>query len=51
MNRNKLGRTGLEVSCLGAGLSEIGFGLTFNDEVQAGQVLNAAVCALPGADQ
>ena len=38
-----LGKTGLEVSRLGAGLNEIGRQLTANDVEQAGRVLNAAL--------
>ena len=41
--KSTLGNTGLQVSRLGAGLAEIGYGLTFNDVAQAGQVLNAAL--------
>ena len=43
MKKNKLGRTGLEISCLGAGLSEIGFDLSLDDVKQAGRVLNSAI--------
>ena len=43
MKKNKLGKTGLEVSCLGAGLSEIGYRLTRAEEAQAASVLNAAL--------
>ena len=38
-----LGKTGLKVSRLGAGLNEIGRQLTANDVGQAGRVLNAAL--------
>jgi aryl-alcohol dehydrogenase-like predicted oxidoreductase len=43
MEIRTLGKTGLQVSRLGAGLAEIGFGLTFAEEAQAAQVLNAAL--------
>jgi aryl-alcohol dehydrogenase-like predicted oxidoreductase len=43
MERRTLGKTGLAVSRLGAGLSEIGYRLTLNKEAQAGQVLNEAL--------
>lgn len=45
MQKQMLGNTGLEVSRLGAGLSEIGSQLTLAEEGQAGQVLNAALDA------
>jgi len=38
-----LGNTGLEISPLGAGLSEIGSDLTLDDVAEAGRVLNAAL--------
>jgi aryl-alcohol dehydrogenase-like predicted oxidoreductase len=43
MEIRTFGNTGLQVSRLGAGLAEIGFGLTFTKEAQAAQVLNAAL--------
>ena len=43
MDFNPLGTTGLNVSRLGAGLSEIGFDLTLAEENTAGQVLNSAL--------
>ena len=43
MKRNRLGRTNLEISVLGAGLSEIGFHLSKADIEQASQVLNGAL--------
>jgi hypothetical protein len=43
MKKNKLGKTGLEVSCLGAGLSEIGHRLDISREAEADRVLNAAL--------
>lgn len=43
MRKNKLGKTGLEVSCLGAGLSEIGYRLDMSEATQAANVLNAAL--------
>ena len=43
MEQRTLGKTDLEVSRLGAGLSEIGFRLTLADKAQAAQVLNAAL--------
>jgi hypothetical protein len=43
MEKRLLGKTGMEVSCLGAGLSEIGHMLTMNDIDQASSVLNGAL--------
>ncbi len=43
METNILGKTGLKVSCLGAGLSEIGYRLTLSDVNQAADVLNSAL--------
>jgi hypothetical protein len=43
MDKRILGRTGLQVSRLGAGLAEIGFELTLADVSQAAQVLNTAL--------
>jgi aryl-alcohol dehydrogenase-like predicted oxidoreductase len=43
MEKRTLGRTGLEVSRLGVGLAEIGFGLTLADAAQALRVLNMAL--------
>lgn len=43
MKKNLLGRTGLEVSRLGVGLSEIGYRLTFDDVAEAAGVLNGAL--------
>ena len=43
MDRRTLGKTGLEVSRLGVGLAEIGYGLTLAEEAQAAHVLNAAL--------
>ncbi|RMF84140.1 MAG: aldo/keto reductase [Nitrospinota bacterium] len=43
MQMKTLGKTGLTVSRLGAGLSEIGYRLTFDDEAEAAAVLNAAL--------
>jgi len=40
---NQLGKTGLKVSRLGVGISEIGFNLSLDDEKQASDVLNAAL--------
>jgi len=45
MQKQMLGNTGIEVSRLGAGLSEIGSQLTFDETERAGQVLNAALDA------
>ncbi len=45
MERTVLGRTGLEVSRLGIGLSEIGFNLTLDDLDQASRVMNSALDA------
>jgi len=42
MQKRTLGNTGLEVSRLGVGLSEIGYRLTFAEEEKASQVLNTA---------
>jgi aryl-alcohol dehydrogenase-like predicted oxidoreductase len=43
MEYGTLGRTGLEVSRLGLGLSELGYELTLDDVSQAGRVLNNAL--------
>ena len=43
MKKNILGKTGLEVSRLGIGLSEIGFNFTSNDFSTAEKVLNVAL--------
>ena len=43
MKKNMLGKTGLEVSRLGIGLSEIGFNFTSNDFSTAEKVLNVAL--------
>lgn len=43
MERTTLGKTGLEISRLGIGLSEIGFILSADDEKTAGDVLNSAL--------
>lgn len=43
MEKRTLGKTGLVVSRLGAGLSEIGYQLTLADEAEAAQVLNGAL--------
>lgn len=43
MEYNQLGKTGLKVSRLGVGISEIGFNLTLDDEKQASDVLNTAL--------
>ena len=45
METTTLGKTGLEVSRLGIGLSEIGYILTRGDEEQAARVLNSALDA------
>jgi len=45
METRPFGNTGWQVSRLGVGLSEIGFGLTFADEGRAARVLNAALDA------
>ena len=45
MKKNMLGKTGLEVSRLGIGLSEIGFNFTSNDFSTAEKVLNVALDA------
>jgi hypothetical protein len=45
MQKQTLGKTALEVSRLGAGLSEIGYRLTFADEAKASQILNTALDA------
>ena len=45
MEQRILGNTGLQVSRLGVGLSEIGYGLTFAQEAQAARVLNTALDA------
>jgi aryl-alcohol dehydrogenase-like predicted oxidoreductase len=45
METRAFGKTGLQVSRLGVGLSEIGFRLTFADEAQAAGVLNTALDA------
>jgi aryl-alcohol dehydrogenase-like predicted oxidoreductase len=43
MKKNKLGNTGLEVSCLSVGLSEIAYKLDRSQQKQAADVLNAAL--------
>ena len=43
MDRTTLGKTGLEISRLGIGLSEIGFNLSFDDEKTVADVLNSAL--------
>ena len=45
MKKNMLGKTGLEVSRLGIGLSEIGFNFTSNDFSTAEKVINVALDA------
>ena len=45
MEKTTLGKTGLEVSRLGIGLSEIGYILTRDDQEQAARVLNSALDA------
>lgn len=45
MEKRLFGRTGFQVSRLGAGLAEIGFQLALTDEARAGRVLNAALDA------
>lgn len=45
METRPFGNTGWQVSRLGVGLSEIGFGLTFADEDRAARVINAALDA------
>ena len=43
MQTRTLGKTNLQISRLGLGLSEIGYGLTMAEEAQAAQVLNTAL--------
>lgn len=43
METRTLGKTNLQISRLGLGLSEIGYGLTMEQESQAAQVLNTAL--------
>ena len=43
MQTRILGKTNLQISRLGLGLSEIGYGLTLAEEAQAAQVLNTAL--------
>jgi aryl-alcohol dehydrogenase-like predicted oxidoreductase len=43
MEYRTLGKTGLKVSRLGAGLSEIGQELSLDETEQAGQVVNTAL--------
>ena len=43
MEYNQLGKTGIKVSRLGVGISEIGFNLTLGDEKRASDVLNTAL--------
>ena len=43
MERTALGRTGLEVSRLGIGLSEIGFNLTMEEVDRASRIMNTAL--------
>lgn len=45
MEQRTFGNTGLQVSRLGVGLAEIGYGLTFADQAQARKVLNTALDA------
>lgn len=45
METTTFGKTGLEVSRVGIGLSEIGFNLTLGDQDQAGRVMNSALDA------
>jgi len=43
MQTRTLGKTNLQISRLGLGLSEIGYGLTMAEEAQAAQLLNTAL--------
>ncbi|MGB5060349.1 MAG: aldo/keto reductase, partial [Candidatus Promineifilaceae bacterium] len=45
MEKRTLGKTNLEISRLGLGLSELGYRLTLAEEAQASQVLNGALDA------
>lgn len=45
MQKQTLGKTGLDVSRLGVGLAEIGYQLSFAEEDRAAQVLNSALDA------
>ncbi len=45
METRPFGKTGWQVSRLGVGLSEMGFGMTFADEDKAARILNAALDA------